>query len=307
MWSDVCGITAIRKHVNLVTESCQPMKREMTVGIFTHESLQITAAHWLLKTGQYRSSYQWFTQKLTVLHCFLLSIYSQMLWRCDRSGQRSQKEEPGTPSSVIQPGQSAKNGPESWSAQWRARPGLREAVRVADQSLWWRKCAGVRLQIEGRAGPGGRRRPLQVSIALITVGPVLHGYPFGTSTGFGLQLFHPHLLWADPSSVQRSGTCFTTTHNWFANGDQTLTLTCVYSDLCWRWLIRHEQEEFLIISAASPPFWWESGFTLMVYQSQLDFDSGCWRSCAPLYADVTLFFPPPLLPKLAQWIHGCNE
>lgn len=142
-----------------------------------------------------------------------------MLWRCDRSGQRSQKEEPGTPSPFVQPCQSAENGPESWSAQWRARPGLREAVRVADQSLRWRKCAGVRLRIEGRAHPGGRRH-LHICISTITVRLTCTS---AASTGFGLQLFHPHLLWADPSSLQGSGMCFIPIRNRFANGDQSHT------------------------------------------------------------------------------------
>lgn len=55
------------------------------------------------------------------------------------------------------------------------------------------------------------------------------------------------------------------------------------------------------ISAARPTFWWESGFVLVVYQSELDFDWGWWGSSVPPLTDSTLFVPPNLS-RLQWWI-----
>lgn len=55
------------------------------------------------------------------------------------------------------------------------------------------------------------------------------------------------------------------------------------------------------ISAASPTFWWEYGFVLVVYQSELDFDWEWWRSSVPPIADFTLFVPPNLS-RLQWWM-----
>lgn len=77
-----------------------------------------------------------------------------MLQRCDRGGKRGQKEEPGPPSPLFQPRQSVKVWPESWPVLWRPCPGLRAAVCFADQSLWRRKRAGVRVLLQRRTHPG---------------------------------------------------------------------------------------------------------------------------------------------------------
>lgn len=115
-----------------------------------------------------------------------------MLWRCDRGGERGQEEKPGPPSSILQLGQGDKVWPESWTGLWRTCSGLRAAVCLANQSVWWGERAGVGVQLQRGAHPG--------------TGRLKHGYLFSLKTPLG-PWQEIHFLWCNPALRPQALVC----------------------------------------------------------------------------------------------------